>query len=145
MADEIRMTRGQIDKFLQASRHAIVATNRSNGSVQLSPVWYLYEDDCLYMFVSVDSVKYRNLRRDPRISICFDAGHPDARAVMFYGSVQLIEKDDEWRAEKKWQVFRRYFENDEDTRSYIRKIASWGPEALILVRPDRIVGVDNND
>lgn len=32
------MTSEQIDHFLQASRHAIVATNRTDGPPQISPV-----------------------------------------------------------------------------------------------------------
>ena len=89
-----RMTPNQISAFLQAPRFAIVATNRADGPPQLTPVWYLYEDERLYLTVSLDSAKYRNLQRDPRISVCVAAEHPDARAVMIKGTAELVPDSD---------------------------------------------------
>ena len=43
-----RMSRDQIDAFLTSPRHAIVAAQRSDGTSQLSPVWYVFEDSRFY-------------------------------------------------------------------------------------------------
>lgn len=64
------MSQAQIETFLQAPRFAIVGTNRKNGPPQLTPVWYLYESDRVYVTMFADSAKCRNLRRDPRVSVC---------------------------------------------------------------------------
>ena len=146
MTDNLtQMTEAQVRDFLHAPRHAIVATNRGDGSIQLSPVWYLYEEGCLYIAVFVDSVKYRNLRRDPRISVCIDGGHPDARAVMLYGTVEIIDEDSAWREKKRWDIMRRYFDDDGEARSYMQETAEWGPAALIVVKPDKTIAADYNE
>ncbi len=80
MSDETnRMDPSQIKAFLDEPRHAIHAVVRPNGDAQLSPIWFVYEADRLYFSVFQESAKYRHLCRNPRITLCIDAGHPDAR------------------------------------------------------------------
>ncbi len=138
------MTQAQIEQFLEPPRHAIVGTNRRDGPPQLSPVWYLYEEGRFYISVLVTSAKVRNLRRDPRISLCVDAGHPDARAVMIYGGAELIEAESPWREELIWRITRRYYDSDEDARQFREQARDWGPTALIVVTPEKIISQDFN-
>jgi PPOX class probable F420-dependent enzyme len=138
------MTQARIEEFLQASRHAIVGTNRRDGPPQLSPVWYLYEERRIYISVLVASAKYRNLQRDPRIGLCIDGGHPDARAVMIYGSAELIVADSPWREEIHWRITRRYFDSDEEARRFREQAGDWGPTALIVVTPQKTISQDFN-
>ena len=138
------MTQAQVEAFLEAPRHAIVGTNRRDGPPQLSPVWYLYEDGCIYISVLVTSAKYRNLGRDPRISLCVDGGHPDARAVMIHGSAELIEAESPWRDEMIWRITRRYHESDQDAHRFEEQARDWGRTALIVVTPEKIISQDFN-
>ncbi len=138
------MTQAQTDEFLQAPRHAVVATNRRDGPPQLSPVWYLYEAGRIYISVRVASAKYRNLRRDPRIGVCVDGAHPDARAVMIYGRAELIEADSPWREDMHWRITRRYFGSDEEARRFRDEAREWGPRALIVVTPEKTISQDFN-
>lgn len=138
------MTQAQLEEFLEVPRHAIVGTNRRDGPPQLSPVWYLYEEGRFYIGMLVASAKYRNLRRDPRISLCVDGGHPDARAVMVHGSAELIEAESPWREEMTWRITRRYYESDEDARRFREEARAWGRTALIVVTPEKIISQDFN-
>ncbi len=138
------MTQARIEEFLQASRHAIVGTNRRDGPPQLSPVWYLYEERRIYISVLVASAKYRNLQRDPRISLCIDGGHPDARAVMIYGCAELIVADSPWREEIRRRIIGRYFDSDEEARRFREEARDWGPTALIVVTPQKTISQDFN-
>lgn len=138
------MSQAEIEEFLRAPRFAIVGTNRINGPPQLTPVWYLYEDGRVYFSMYVESAKYRNLRRDPRIGICIAGEHPDARAVMFYGSVQLIKEDSAWSNEVYWRIVRRYYDSDEEARSFIELAASGGEGSLAVVTPDKVLAQDFN-
>jgi hypothetical protein len=72
----------EIAAFLQAPRHAVIGVNRPDGPPHLSPVWYLYEDSLFTISITTATVKYRLLRRDPRVSLCIDGGYPDYRTVM---------------------------------------------------------------
>lgn len=138
------MTQRQVEEFLEAPRHAIVGTNRRDGPPQLSPVWYLYEEGRIYIGVLVATAKYRNLRRDPRISLCVDGGHPDARAVMIHGSAELIEAESPWREEILWRINRRYHDSDEETHRYQEMSRDRGPRGLIVVTPEKIISQDFN-
>jgi PPOX class probable F420-dependent enzyme len=128
--------------FLSDSRHAIVSTIRKNGSPHLSAVWYLYEDNCIYFVVLADSAKCRNIRRDPRVGICVDGGHADYRSVLIYGDAEILPGGHEFFSDKKRRIFRRYFDSDDDARAYVEETDAVGEGALIVVRPNRIVGVD---
>jgi PPOX class probable F420-dependent enzyme len=138
------MSQTEVEEFLQEPRFAIVGTNRKNGPPQLTPVWYLYEDGRIYFTMYVESAKYRNLRRDPRIGICIASKSPDARAVMFYGSVELVTEASTWADEIGWRVVRRYYDNDEETRAYIEEAATGGGSALAIVTPDKVLAEDFN-
>jgi PPOX class probable F420-dependent enzyme len=57
--------------MLADQHHAVLATNRSSGGVQMSPVLVsLDADDRLIISSRQSAYKVRNLRRDPRVSVC---------------------------------------------------------------------------
>ena len=62
-------------EFLQERRFAVLATINQDGSPQLTTMWYLFEDGMIVMNTKADRVKERNMRRDPRISVCFEDGY----------------------------------------------------------------------
>jgi len=138
------MDRSQVAAFLDEPRHAIAAVLRPSGEAQLSPIWFLYQADRFYFSVHRKSAKYRELSRDPRITLCVDAGHPDARAVTITGSAELITKESPERSDLEWRIVRRYHKSDEDAHRWEASIAHEGPGALIVVSPERIVGWDYN-
>lgn len=138
------MTQAQVEEFLRAPRHAIVGTNRRDGPPQLSPVWYLYEEGRIYIGVLAATAKYHNLRRDPRISLCVDGGHPDTRAVMIHGGAELIEAESPWREQVIWRITRRYHDSDEETRRYQETSRDRGRRVLIVMTPEKIISQDFN-
>jgi len=138
------MSASQIDAFLAEPRHAIVATVRTDGAPQQSPVWILHEQGRIYFSIFVDSAKYRQLERDPRIEICVDAGHPDARAVMIRGTAELVLEQGDRVEDISWRIVRRYHDSDDAARRWIEQTQQEGPAALVVVTPDRIVGRDYN-
>ncbi len=143
-AEFSKMSHEQIDEFLNASRHAIFAANRIDGPPQLSPIWYLYEDGKIYINVGRDSAKYRSLSRDPRVSICVDGGHPDARSITIYGTAELILDNTTWRSDKFFSIFRRYIDSDEEARGYIEQWTLETDGVLIVVTPTKILALDYN-
>jgi len=79
--------------FLQEKRFAVLGTINSDSTPQLSVMWYELDGDEILMNTKVGRVKERNLRRDPRISICIEDGYSFLTLV---GTAQLI--DDQTRA-----------------------------------------------
>lgn len=138
------MPRAVVEAFLaEPGRNAIVATLRKGGGAQLTPVWYLYENARVYFVIVVDSVKYRNLKRNPRITLCVDAGHPDFRYATIYGTTDINENDDDIPQSLRMRIARRYLPTDEEAQAYLEAAPDiYGPGALVTVIPSRIIGFD---
>ncbi|MDQ7010373.1 MAG: PPOX class F420-dependent oxidoreductase [Mariprofundaceae bacterium] len=132
-----------MEAFLSAPRHAIVGTNRADGPPQLSPVWYLYEDGKLYISVGAGTAKHRNLQRDPRISICVDGCHPDGRAVMIYGTTQIVKHGDPLQQAMRWRIIRHYYEDEAAARQYAEPTQHL-QSVLLIVTPEKIITQDFN-
>ncbi|MFM8302910.1 MAG: PPOX class F420-dependent oxidoreductase [Actinomycetota bacterium] len=57
--------------YLRDNHHAVMATTRHDGRPQLSPVVCAVDDDGLVVVSTREAAyKTRNVRRDPRVSLC---------------------------------------------------------------------------
>ncbi len=74
--------------FLQEPRFAVLGTINKDGSPQLTTMWYLLEDDTIVMNTKAGRTKERNMRRDPRISVCVPDGYD---YVTITGRVEMID------------------------------------------------------
>ena len=139
------MSQSEIEAFLQAPRFAVMGTNRINGPPQLTPVWYLYEGDRMYLSMSVKSAKYKNLRRDPRASICVASNHPDARGVILSGTVELfLEGNATWVDDVVWRLVRRYYDNDKEAQLFMDSAGNTAQSVLAALTPEKIIAQDYN-
>jgi len=129
------------DQFVGADRHAILATNRRPGPPQLTPVWYLYEDGRFYVSAVDSTVKVRNLRRDPSITLCIDGCRGDSRYVVVSGTATLIEPSQGIQSEMRKRIIRRYQSSDEDAERYY-EIARKNPAVLIVIEPQTVISQD---
>lgn len=60
--------------YLDEVRYATVATINDDGSIQQTVVWYILEGEEIRFGVGAGSVKVRNLRRRPAISLSVQDG-----------------------------------------------------------------------
>lgn len=75
--------------FLREKRFAVLATLNKDGTPQLTTMWYLLENDgTILMNTRVGRLKERNMRRDPRISLCFEDGY---NYLTIKGRVEMID------------------------------------------------------
>lgn len=130
-----------IAEFLAPPRHAIVATNRHDGPPQLTPVWYIYEHGRMYISAGVNTVKVRNLRRDPQLTVCVDGGHPDARYVILQGRVTIVEPEEAEQEAMRWRIIRHYHESEEAARAYYESMRD-ARSVLLVLEPDTMIGQD---
>lgn len=77
--------------FLDEPRVAILATLRKDGSVQLSPVWHEWRDGGFNIWIAVDDVKTRHIRRDPRVTILVAGSEPPLKGVEVRGEARFVE------------------------------------------------------
>ncbi len=82
--DERRMSEEELRTFWSETRMFAVSTVGANGAPHIAPVHVAMQDDgSLEMAIFDDSVRLKDLRRDPRIAITSWA--PDGRIAIVYG------------------------------------------------------------
>ncbi|QBD77955.1 PPOX class F420-dependent oxidoreductase [Ktedonosporobacter rubrisoli] len=74
--------------FLEEKRFAVLATINADGTPQLTTMWYLLEGDTIVMNTKVGRLKDRNMRRDPRVSVCFEDGYS---YLTISGKIEFVE------------------------------------------------------
>ena len=91
----------------EGARTAHVATTRADGSPHVVPVWYLVDGDALVFTCARDSVKGRNLARDPRLAIAVDDDRFPYAFATVSGRAEIAERPDDFLA---WttRIARRY-------------------------------------
>lgn len=114
-----------------------LATVRADGRPHVAPVWYVVDDDGTVVFNTGEStVKGRNLRRDPRASLCVDDERPPFSFVVVEGVVKLSDDLDDVRT---WatRIGGRYMGADR-AEEYGARNAVAG-ELVARLHPGRIV------
>lgn len=78
-------------------RPAILATVRSDGRPHAAPVWYALDGETIVFNTGAETVKGRNLARDPRVTLCVQDDRPPFGFVMLEGTAELVGGLDEVR------------------------------------------------
>jgi hypothetical protein len=133
------MSASQVTAFLadEPPHTGKLATVRSDGRPHVAPVWYVLDDDGSILFNTGEStVKGRNLRRDPRASLCVDDERPPFSYVVVEGTVEITDDLGEVR---RWatEIGGRYM-GEERAEEYGARNGVEG-ELLVRLRPHRIV------
>jgi PPOX class probable F420-dependent enzyme len=78
--------------FLNGRHYATLATRNADGSMHLTPVWYLFEDDRLFVETAAADRKVRNILARPAASLLVDSRRqPGAeRWVSAAGAAEVI-------------------------------------------------------
>ena len=136
-----QMTEEEYRSFLlQRSRTAILATVRADGRPHVAPIWFDLDGDTLVFMTGENTVKGRNMRRDPRVSLCIDDEEPPFHFVLIEGAAKLTAEDPDllyWAT----RIGGRYM-GAERAEEYGRRNAVQG-ESLVRVTPQKIVAYKN--
>ena len=77
--------------FLGERRYAVLATHDPDGGIHLTPIWFLFADDCFYFASSSGSRKVKNVERNFSASVVVDAREPGReRWVSALGPVEIL-------------------------------------------------------
>jgi PPOX class probable F420-dependent enzyme len=133
------MSEAEVRLFLTAlpARTGKLATVRADGRPHIAPVWYDVDDDGSLVFNTGEStVKGRNIRREPRVSLCVDDDRPPFSFVVVEGVAEISEDLDEVRL---WagRLGGRYM-GDDRAEEYASRNGVAG-ELVVRVRPQRVV------
>ncbi|MGC1484296.1 MAG: pyridoxamine 5'-phosphate oxidase family protein [Candidatus Acidiferrum sp.] len=80
-----------LQELLRGRYIATLGTENADGSIHLTAVWFLFEDQCLFVATSSKSRKARNAAARPKASLMVDVRKPGAeRGVTAAGRVEVI-------------------------------------------------------
>lgn len=86
------MTPDERDAFLAESPVARVATLRADGSPDVTPLWFAWVDEAMWLSSLVRSQRWANVLRDPRVSAVVDDGesYAELRGVELIGHAEPV-------------------------------------------------------
>jgi PPOX class probable F420-dependent enzyme len=134
------MSEGEARAFLESgTRTGKLATTRPDGRPHVAPIWFVLDEDGTIVFTTGrDTVKGKDLQRDPRVSMCVDEERPPFSYVRVDGEASLSDDLVEmlpWAT----RIAERYM-GAELAESYGKRNAVEG-ELLVRVEPMRIVSL----
>jgi PPOX class probable F420-dependent enzyme len=83
----------EITAYLAAPHIAVVATVNKNGHPHLTPNWYRYDGKVLTLITRTDRLKYLNLQRYNRISVCIYDPPVASNYVVISGAATCNDQD----------------------------------------------------
>ena len=94
-------------EVLKGRYFATLATLNDDGSIHLTPVWYLFEDGRIFVQSSSASRKIKNLASRPGVSLMIDVRKQGSEKwVSASGSVELLRGEESKNIQAK--ILRRY-------------------------------------
>ena len=128
----------RIDEFLTPPRIVMVATIGRSGTPQMTPNWYRFADGKLTISTTRDRLKYKNLSRDPRMSVCIYSEPLAADYVVLSGKAKIMDGEEIWPETE--AIIQRYMSRDRvperiaHMRTEGRVIISLEPERVLFRR-----------
>ena len=87
----IAMNAGEMDAFLREQRTCRVATLGPEGP-HVSPVWFVWDAEALWIYSLTRSQRWTNVQRDPRVAVVIDAGekYAELHGVEIEGEAAVV-------------------------------------------------------
>ncbi len=84
------MDENEINDFLiEGTRTGKLATVREDGRPHVAPIWFVWNEGKIIFGTGGDSVKAKNMRRNPQVSICVDDESPPYAFVIIQGTAKF--------------------------------------------------------
>ena len=135
-----RWKRHEWERFLRGRRVAVLGTIADDGAPVLTPIWYVYRDGRLLMRTGKESVKARNIRRDPRVTVCVQDERPPYASITIHGRAGIEGEI----AGLDGDIARRYLGKIAGD-AYLKVAAAnvqQGEEVTIVLTPERVLTQD---
>ena len=87
-----RMTRAEYKRFLlEGTKTGNIATVKKDGSPHVVPIWFYLDGDDLVFTTAEESIKAKNMKRDPRVCVSVDDQRPPYAFVQIEGIATLSD------------------------------------------------------
>jgi PPOX class probable F420-dependent enzyme len=145
--DQIKMTADEAQRFLAEQRVVSVSTLDRDGWPHVTALWYVMIDGEPWIYTYRKSQKIRNLERDDRATLLFEAGeeYQELRGIMLKARA-VVHEDFDTVATMAEEIFSKYQGSagqtiDDATREALRSQVS--KRAAVQFRVEREVSWDH--
>jgi len=132
-----RMTENEIKNFLmQGTLTGKLATVSEDGRPHVAPIWFGLDGNDLILTTNYESVKAKNMLRDPRVAICVDDQTPLFSFVTIFGVASIYKNSIDLL---KWatKIAERYM--GKDKANDYGKRNSTEEELVVRIKPTKII------
>ncbi|MDA4126468.1 MAG: PPOX class F420-dependent oxidoreductase [Thaumarchaeota archaeon] len=121
------------EAFLKGVYFGKIATIKKDGSPHVTPIWYMLDEGKLIVNTTMERVKYRNIKRDPRVSFLVDDGYP---YIMIQGKARIATERD---AMKDIETLAIRYTGEEKGRKSARDRYWKQPRVSIEIVPEQVL------
>jgi PPOX class probable F420-dependent enzyme len=135
-----KMTESETRNFLMKGTYTgKLATVRKNGWPHIAPIWFILEGDTtnIIFMTWFDSIKAKNIKNNPKVSLCADDQTPPFSFVTVEGTAEIIDEPNDllrWAT----RIAARYM-GEKNAETFGTRNSSEG-ELLLRIRPNKIIG-----
>lgn len=130
-----------IEEYLGRPLLADLATVKPDGSPHVAPVWFQYSDGRVQIVAQTSSVKIRNIKHDPRVSISV-AIHDRPYSYVLISGTAVLSKEGIPELTRALAV--RY-QGEEEGNRYADRVLAESDFYLITITPDKILSWNGED
>jgi PPOX class probable F420-dependent enzyme len=123
----------------EGTRTAVLATIREDGRPHAVPIAFVLDDDDILFLTNAETVKGRDLLRDPRVTLVVDEEVPPFAFVMIEGTA--ITSREVGNVEQLARRISQRYDAGEGMDEFVR-FAREGLGMLVRVAPSRIVALE---
>jgi len=88
------MTPAELHAFLTETKIFVkVGTIGEDGWPNVNPAWYEYDGECFWLVTKELAGFCRNMRHDPRVTLCIDNPETPYKRVMVRGLAEFVDGD----------------------------------------------------
>jgi F420H(2)-dependent biliverdin reductase len=113
----------QVEQRLQTEQNIWLATARPNGNPHLVPIWFVWQDEKIYLCTGSQSVKARNMAANPNVELSLENANTP---IVIEGQARSIEQVDRSVIE----AFRRKFDWDITSDSQYNDVIEITPRRI---------------
>ena len=124
----------RLEKFLDGPWIAVLATIGSGGAPHLTPIWYNYSDGRITISSRKETLKFRNLTRDDRVTLTICSEPQAEEYVTIWGRAETMDGDLIWPPTR--AIMARYQE-PAGVDAYVAQLQTQN-RAIISVQPERV-------
>jgi PPOX class probable F420-dependent enzyme len=134
------MSKEGLQTFLAQPLIARLAVVRANGTPQVSPMWFLYEDGVMYMSTRPERAKVKHLKANPRVAVVVDVMEAPLKnkVVTLEGTVEVQTTGVK---EMTTKIYRKYM-GAEGAQTPAAQQNINAPRVILKITPQKVESVD---